>query len=112
MTDPAQRRKPSFVDPGVYRLWEGLLRISISHYEREQAPRRPRLIVGDLMKELAAICHIYDMDIMHAGHNTLDKLIYENGLFQPRKWTGDLSRRWARSSAVQQGPSTSPKAHR
>ncbi|WEJ12955.1 hypothetical protein [Sinorhizobium prairiense] len=33
------------------------------------------------MKELAAICHIYDMDIMQAGHNTLDKLIYEERSF-------------------------------
>ncbi|WP_269150071.1 MULTISPECIES: hypothetical protein [Sinorhizobium] len=34
------------------------------------------------MKELAVICHIYDMDIMQAGHNTLDKLIYEERSFQ------------------------------
>lgn len=44
--------------------------------------RRPDLVVGDLMKELAVICHIYDMDIMQAGHNTLDKLIYEERSFQ------------------------------
>ncbi|YCI06205.1 hypothetical protein M1D34_29735 (plasmid) [Ensifer sp. D2-11] len=40
-------------------------------------PRRVDLVVGDLMKELAAISHIHDMDIMQAGHNALDKLVCE-----------------------------------
>lgn len=40
-------------------------------------PRRVDLVIGDLMKELAAISHMYDMDIMQAAHNTLDRLTCE-----------------------------------
>jgi hypothetical protein len=41
-------------------------------------PRRVDRIVGDLMKELAAIGHIHDMDIMQAAHNTLDNDLRES----------------------------------
>ncbi|MDX0770028.1 hypothetical protein BMJ34_18780 [Sinorhizobium medicae] len=46
--------------------------------DHASALRRVDLVVGDLMMELAAICHIHDMDIMQAGHNALDKLTCED----------------------------------
>ncbi len=40
--------------------------------DETEIPRRVDLVIGDLMKELAAIGYIYDLDIMQAAHNTLD----------------------------------------
>ncbi|KSV88588.1 hypothetical protein [Sinorhizobium sp. GL28] len=39
--------------------------------------RRIDLIIGDLMKELAVVGHLFDIDIMQAGHNTLDRRMAE-----------------------------------
>lgn len=39
--------------------------------------RSPDLIIGDLMKELAVIGHLFDIDVMQAGHNTLDRRMRE-----------------------------------
>lgn len=41
------------------------------------ATRRIDLIIGDLMKELAVVGHLFDIDIMQAGHNTLDRRMGE-----------------------------------
>ncbi|MEI2297403.1 hypothetical protein [Ensifer sp. MJa1] len=41
------------------------------------ATRRIDLIIGDLMKELAVVGHLFDIDIMQAGHNTLDRRMEE-----------------------------------
>ncbi|MFK0278581.1 hypothetical protein ACIQUG_33280 [Ensifer sp. NPDC090286] len=41
------------------------------------SPRRIDLIIGDLMKELAIVGHLFDIDIMQAGHNTLDRRLSE-----------------------------------
>lgn len=39
--------------------------------------RSTDLIIGDLMKELAVIGHLLDIDVMQAGHNTLDRRMRE-----------------------------------
>jgi hypothetical protein len=84
VTDPAQRRRNLLSSTlELYRALGGSFEELESAIMKEETGtlRRLDLIVGDLMKELAAICHIYDMDIMQAGHNTLDKLIYEERSF-------------------------------
>ena len=43
----------------------------------ENTIRSPDLIIGDLMKELAVIGHLLDIDVMQAGHNTLDHRMRE-----------------------------------
>ncbi|MGN7737754.1 hypothetical protein [Ensifer sp. 22564] len=43
----------------------------------ENTIRSPDLIIGDLMKELAVIGHLLDIDVMQAGHNTLDRRMRE-----------------------------------
>ncbi|QRY71088.1 hypothetical protein JVX98_31700 (plasmid) [Ensifer sp. PDNC004] len=41
------------------------------------AIRSADLSIGDLMKELAVIGHLLDIDVMQAGHNTLDRRMKE-----------------------------------
>ncbi|WOS65271.1 hypothetical protein [Sinorhizobium fredii] len=41
--------------------------------DESEIPRRVDLVVGELMGELAAIGYLYDLDIMQAAHNTLDR---------------------------------------
>lgn len=45
--------------------------------DEQETPRRVDLVIGDLMGELAAIGHLYDLDIMQAAHNTLDRRLRE-----------------------------------
>lgn len=83
MSDLAQRQRNLLMSAReLYRALGGPFEQLEAAIMQDEAstPRRVDLIVGDLMKELAAISHIYDMDIMQAGHNTLDKLICEKGL--------------------------------
>lgn len=75
VSDLAERQRNLLVAAlELYRALGGSfeqLEASVMQDEME-APRRVELIVGDLMKELAAISHINDLDIMQAAHNTLD----------------------------------------
>ena len=41
--------------------------------DEPEIARRVDLVIGDLMNELAAIGYLYDLDIMQAAHNTLDR---------------------------------------
>jgi hypothetical protein len=48
-----------------------------------EAPRRVDLVIGELMSELAAIGHIYDLDIMQCAHNMLDARLRETAALAP-----------------------------
>ncbi len=79
VTLPNRQRNLLRVSLGLYRALGG----SFEEIERtllqdvSADPPRVDRIVGDLMKELAAIGHIHDMDIMQAAHNTLNNDLRE-----------------------------------
>lgn len=41
--------------------------------DESDPPRGVDLVIGDLMRELAAISHLHDIDVMQAAHNALDR---------------------------------------
>lgn len=65
-------------------------------------PRRVDVVIGEMMKELAAISHVHDMDMMQAAHNTLD--IEAAGSNSPIQEATPLSNR----SAVEFGARLDP----
>ncbi|TCN33753.1 hypothetical protein [Sinorhizobium americanum] len=70
-----RQRKLLFMSFELYRALGGSFDQleAILMRDEPETPRRIDLVIGDLMGELAAIGYIYDLDIMQAAHNTLDR---------------------------------------